>query len=89
MDRQEPDCELLDGPFSQAQVCRLTAITGEQLLAYVDYGIVRDDRPLDGLAAARIRKARRLQQDLQLNLAGVALVLELLDEIERLRRGDF
>lgn len=87
MDQQEPDCELLEGPFSHAQVCRLSAITGEQLLAYVEYGIVPNDRPLDGRAAARIRRARRLQQDLELNLAGVALVLELLDEIDRLQRS--
>jgi len=30
-------------------------------------------------------KARRLQQDLNLNLSGVALVLDLLEEIESLR----
>jgi chaperone modulatory protein CbpM len=30
-------------------------------------------------------KARRLQQDLDLNLSGVALVLELLEEVELLR----
>lgn len=33
----------------------------------------------------RIHKARRLQKDLEMNLAGVAMVLELLDEMEKLR----
>jgi hypothetical protein len=32
-----------------------------------------------------VRRALRLQHDLELNLPGAALALELLDEIERLR----
>jgi chaperone modulatory protein CbpM len=31
-------------------------------------------------------KARRLQQDLDLNISGVALVIDLLEEIESLRK---
>lgn len=33
----------------------------------------------------RVAKAKRLERDLSLNTPGVALVLDLLDEIERLR----
>lgn len=39
-----------------------------------------------GLEVQRARRALRLQRDLDLNLAGAALALELLEEIERLRR---
>jgi len=39
-----------------------------------------------GVEVIRVRRAVRLQQDLELNLPGAALALELLDEIERLRR---
>jgi len=35
---------------------------------------------------ARARLALRLERDLELNLAGVALALELMEELERLRR---
>lgn len=38
-----------------------------------------------GLEIKRARRALRLQQDLELNLAGAALALDLLDEIEHLR----
>jgi chaperone modulatory protein CbpM len=38
-----------------------------------------------GVAVTRIRTAHRLQQDLHVNLAGAALAIDLLEEIERLR----
>jgi chaperone modulatory protein CbpM len=40
----------------------------------------------DGIAVVRVQRAVRLQQDLGVNLPGVALALELLDELETLRR---
>lgn len=47
---------------------------------------VEQGSPLFGEAElARLRKVRRLTQDLGLNLAGVEVVLRLLDEIETLR----
>jgi chaperone modulatory protein CbpM len=39
-----------------------------------------------GAALRRARLALRLERDLELNLAGVALALELMDELEHLRR---
>lgn len=39
-----------------------------------------------GSALRRARTALRLQRDLEINLPGVALVLELLQELEELRR---
>lgn len=38
-----------------------------------------------GLEVKRARRALRLQHDLELNLAGAALALDLLEEIEQLR----
>jgi len=39
-----------------------------------------------GEALRRARLALRLERDLEINLAGVALALELMEEIEQLRR---
>jgi chaperone modulatory protein CbpM len=39
-----------------------------------------------GAVLRRARLALRLERDLEINLAGVALALELMDELERLRR---
>jgi chaperone modulatory protein CbpM len=41
---------------------------------------------LPGSALQRARTALRLQRDLEINLPGVALALELLEELEALRR---
>ena len=38
-----------------------------------------------GQSLLRVRKTQRLQQDLGVNLAGVELVLDMMEEIERLR----
>ena len=39
-----------------------------------------------GAALRRTRLALRLERDLEINLAGVALALDLMEELERLRR---
>lgn len=38
-----------------------------------------------GEALARVRRIRRLQRDFSLSLQGVAVMLDLIDEVERLR----
>ena len=71
-----------------AETVRLPAT---RVRRYVRAGLVR---PAHGQGAgalfgeeelARLRKIRRLRQDLGLNQAGIEVVLRLLDEIEALR----
>lgn len=68
--------------------CRLPA---EHLLEMVEYGLIE---PLggepsrwrfSGISVQRVRCAQRLRRDLGVNLAGAALALDLLEEIDRLR----
>lgn len=70
------------------QVCK----TDEHLVVeLVREGVVEawtsetDQWVFSGVAVTRVRTAIRLQQDLDVNLPGAALALELIDEIERLR----
>lgn len=62
----------------------------EQIVALVEEGIIEPE-PLQqewcfrASELRRAHKAIRLQRDLDINLAGVALVLDLLDEVEALR----
>lgn len=62
----------------------------EQIVALVEEGIIEPaleqrDWYFRATELRRAHKAIRLQRDLDINLAGVALVLDLLDELEELR----
>jgi len=48
-------------------------------------GARQEEWRFSGIEIRRARRAMRLQHDLELNLAGTALALDLLDEIEALR----
>jgi len=72
-------------------LCRACGVHAEWVIALVDEGILEPSGgdPLHwrfpGASLRRMEVARRLQEDLELNLAGVALALELMDQIEQLR----
>jgi chaperone modulatory protein CbpM len=58
----------------------------EGLVEPVDLGLHPREWRFSGTTVTRIRTAQRLQRDLGVNLSGAALALELLEEIDRLRR---
>lgn len=74
-----------------SDLSRACAVHAEWVVALVDEGILeptgRDATcwRFSGPSLHRARTVRHLQQDLGINLAGAALVLEMLDEIEGLR----
>lgn len=77
---------------SMAELCRACAVDAERVLEMVEIGLLeprggrRADWRFSGLALYRAQTALRLHRDLQVNLAGAALALDLLDEIRLLRR---
>ncbi len=82
------------------QLCRSCALPKEQVLLLVEEGIIEPRTPTGETAVepqtenwqfhwkslTRVRTSIRLQNDLGLNLPGVALVLELLERIDKLER---
>jgi chaperone modulatory protein CbpM len=82
----------IDSAFSLSEICERCNMHAEWVTDMVEYGIVtplesnRQRWQFSTAALLRLRRARRLQRDLELNLPGLALGLELLDEIESLRR---
>lgn len=84
---------LLEGEsqLSLAQVSRACAVHAEWIVDLVTEGILTpaggapNAWRFTGVHLRRVRIARRLQDDLGVNLPGVALALQLLDEIEELR----
>jgi chaperone modulatory protein CbpM len=73
------------------ELCRVCTVHAEWIIELVDEGILEPSGPdsdhwrFPGPSLLRVLRVRRLQQDLGINLAGAALVLDLLDEIEGLR----
>lgn len=73
------------------EVCHICGAAEETIIEMVREGVAEassrgGEWTFTGIAVTRIQTALRLQRDLDVNLAGAALALELLDEIERLRR---
>jgi chaperone modulatory protein CbpM len=74
-----------------AEVCRACAVQTEFVVGLVEEGVlapVGQEPPRWRFTFAHVRRVRvasHLQRDLGVNLAGAALALELLEEIEALR----
>jgi chaperone modulatory protein CbpM len=79
--------------FTLTELCSVCAVPEELVVEIVAEGIVDpsgaepSDWQFSGIAATRILRVVRLQREFEVNLAGAALALDLLEEIERLRRG--
>ena len=77
--------------FTLDDLCHACRADAAQVVALVHEGVLdaTGDRPDEwrfaGVALARARTAVRLARDLELSVAGTALVMDLLDEIESLR----
>ncbi|MDH3349876.1 MAG: chaperone modulator CbpM [Desulfobulbaceae bacterium] len=76
---------------SAHEVCNICNTTMDKLRAIINEGVVepRGTSPnswrFNSSDISKIYTTVRLQRDLQINLAGCALALELLEEIEKLR----
>lgn len=80
--------------FTLREICERGECHAEFVIKLVDYGIISPQEEareaqqwqFDVAALSRLRKAMRLQRDLKMNLPGLAMSLELLDEVEEMRR---
>jgi chaperone modulatory protein CbpM len=78
--------------LSVEDLSRMCAVEERHIVEFVEEGVLTAveidtaEWHFSGAALRRARLALRLERDLELNLAGVALALELMDELEQLRR---
>jgi len=79
--------------LSLPDICRALGSSAETVIGMVEYGIVEPIRGHDeqdwefsAQALKRTRIAMRLQRDLQVSLEGLGLALNLLEEVQQLRR---
>jgi chaperone modulatory protein CbpM len=77
--------------LSLHELCHACSTSTEWVIELVDEGVLEpigQDHShwrFSGPSLLRARAAMRMQQDLQINLAGVALALDLMEEIEAMR----
>ena len=77
--------------LSLHELCHACSTSTEWVIELVDEGVLEpigQDHShwrFSGTSLLRARAAMRMQQDLQINLAGVALALDLMEEIEAMR----
>ena len=73
------------------QLCRACGVHADWIIGLVEESIIEpqgeDIRSwrFSGASLVRARSALRLQRDLGVNLAGIALALDLMEELESLR----
>jgi chaperone modulatory protein CbpM len=77
--------------LSIKELSRMCAVDERHIVEFVEEGVlsvvnISSEWHFTGDALRRARLAVRLERDLELNLAGVALAVELIEEIARLRR---
>jgi chaperone modulatory protein CbpM len=78
--------------LSMQDLERMFAVEQRRIVEWVEEGVIsvlETDAAEWRFSGAQLRRARialRLERDLGVNVAGVALALELLEELEQLRR---
>jgi chaperone modulatory protein CbpM len=81
----EEDCLTL------GQLCRACGVHADWVISLVEESIIEPQGEeirvwrFSGASLVRARSALRLQRDLGINLAGIALALDLMEELESLR----
>lgn len=79
--------------YTLEEVCQRCNLNHTTILEWVEFGIANpqgshgEDYRFGPSQLSRIHRARRLQRDLEINAAGLALALDLLDVIKR-QQGD-
>jgi chaperone modulatory protein CbpM len=77
--------------FTLVELCRVSGASQDEVTLWVAEGAFEPQgaRPeewrFSGAALRRVRTMHRLARDLEINPPGIALVLDLLDEIDSLR----
>ncbi|MGA3247834.1 MAG: chaperone modulator CbpM [Paraburkholderia sp.] len=77
--------------FTLVELCQASGASQDEVTlwvaegAFAPHGAEPHEWRFSGATLRRVRTARRLAHDLEINPPGIALVLDLLDEIDALR----
>jgi chaperone modulatory protein CbpM len=79
-----------DFTLSLSELCLRCQVPAEFIVELIEYGILDDQvtgqqNEFDALALDRVRRVMRLQRELDVNLPGAAVALDLLDQVNQLQ----
>lgn len=78
--------------FSLMEICRISGCNADWIVELVEEGILEPTGPdrsmwqFHSASLAIVQRVRRLQGDLRINLAGIAVILTLVEENARLKQ---
>jgi chaperone modulatory protein CbpM len=78
--------------LSLQDLCRFCQADEAWIIELVEYGVIEprgstaDKWRFQGLNIVRAKKAHRLSRDLGINIAGVAMIIDLLEERQKIQR---
>ncbi len=78
--------------FSLQELCNICGVHAESVIELVEYGILNPagktsrSWKFSSSELNTLKRALRLQRDLEINMPGIAMTLDLLEELELLRR---
>ena len=76
--------------LSLSEFCKVCCINADDVLRYIDHSVIEPpvkegEWRFSSICIQRVQRAGRMQRDLGINPAGLALALDLIEEIELLR----
>lgn len=77
----EPDA---DATYQLDIVAQLTGISSQTILHYQEQGLIRN-ADLDDEAVHTLRRIEHLRQTCEANISGLKLIIDLMDQVERLK----
>ncbi len=83
----EPD---LDATYTLEVVAEMTGVSTQTIVHYQEQGLLPASSKqalVDEEVLRTLRRIEHLRTSYEMNLAGLKLMLELMDEVERLQRG--
>ena len=77
----EPDT---DATYQLDIVAQLTGISSQTILHYQEHGLIRS-ADLDDEAVHTLRRIEHLRQTCEANISGLKLIIDLMNQVERLK----